>query len=131
MIKLNNIIIKYEYKYILKEGVSIIRYEQFHGDIQITEIGRELRKLVKVEKSSFKILTGYGSSTGSSKSKYAALKSLSKMKSEGLIKGYIPGEVKYQLLNSTSLYYEEKMTYGELLKNDSDYGNDGVIFIFK
>lgn len=105
-------------------------YRQFHGEILISEIGKELRDIVKREKSAFKILTGYGSSSGKSNSKHAALKSLRNMKKQGLIKGYCPGEVKNQLLSDNSPFYETKSLYESVLKNDSDFGNDGIIFVF-
>ncbi len=105
-------------------------YEAFHGNILISEIGKELRKIVKTEKTAFKILTGYGASSGSSQSKGAALRSLSKMKKEGIIQGYAPGEIKNQLLLDTSPYYDTKTRYESVLKGDSDFGNDGIIFIF-
>lgn len=31
------------------------KYTEFHGDIQISEIGKELRRIVSIEKKSFKI----------------------------------------------------------------------------
>lgn len=105
-------------------------YRQFHGEILISEIGKELRDIVKNEKSAFKILTGYGSTGGSSSSKQSALKSLRNMKKQGLIKGYCPGEVKNQLLNQTSPFLETKSMYESVLKSDPDFGNDGIIFVF-
>ena len=105
-------------------------YKQFHGEVLITDIGKELRSIANIEKTSFKILTGYGSSTGQSQSKHAALKSLRNMKKKGLIKGYLPGEVKHQLLAETSPFYEAKEMYANIIKSDSDYGNDGIIFVF-
>ena len=72
-------------------------YKEFHGEVPITDIGKRLREIVKAEKTSFKILTGYGSTSNSSKSKNAAIKSLSKLKNEELIKGFLPGEVKNKL----------------------------------
>lgn len=105
-------------------------YKEFHGELPITDIGKRLREIVKAEKTSFKILTGYGSTSNSSKSKNAAIKSLSKLKNEGLIKGFLPGEVKNKLLTSNDNYYEDKMKFGNKIKNDPDYGNDGIIFIF-
>lgn len=105
-------------------------YTQFYGETLITDIGKELRNIIKTEKNCFKILTGYGSTVGVSKSKNAALKSLAKMKEEGLIKGYFPGEVKDNLLTSASPYYESKINYESIVKRDNDYGNDGIIFIF-
>ena len=105
-------------------------YKEFHGEIPISDIGKELRKILNQEKSSFKIMTGYGSKTGKSSSKNTALKSLGKMKKEGLIKGYLPGEVKELLLSENSPYYEAKLQYEALLKSDKDFGNDGIIFVF-
>ncbi len=105
-------------------------YKEFHGDIQISDIGKELRRIVSIEKKSFKILTGYGSTTGASLSKTSALKSLKNMKKEGLIKGYLPGEVKNILLSENSPYYETKLNYESILKSDIDFGNEGFIFVF-
>lgn len=105
-------------------------YEQFHGDLLISDIGKELRKIAKLEKTYFKVLTGYGSNSGHSKSKNAVLKSLNKMKKEGLIKGYIPGELKNQILSNDSPYYDTKVNYEGILRNDPDFGNDGIVFIF-
>lgn len=105
-------------------------YTEFHGEIPITDIGKRLREIVKQEKTSFKILTGYGSTSNTSKSKQAAIKSLRKMKSEGLIKGFLPGEVKTKLLKQSDYFYEDKLKFVSELKNDPDYGNDGIIFIF-
>ena len=105
-------------------------YKEFHGEIEISSIGKRLREIVKQEKKSFKILTGYGSTSKKSKSKEAALKSLSKMKKENLIKGFLPGEVKYKLLSKNDNFYEDKMNYADTIKNDPDYGNDGIIFVF-
>lgn len=104
-------------------------YNEFHGEIFINNIGKRLREIARIEKS-FKIMTGYGSSSGESKSKNAAIKSLSKMKNEKLIKGFFPGEVKNQLLDSSSKYYEDKQNFSHLVRDDNDYGNDGIIFIF-
>ena len=105
-------------------------YSQFHGEFLISEIGKELRKIVKIEKVSFKILTGYGSTSGSSRSKIAVLKSLGKMKKEGLIKAYLPGEIKDQILLDNSPYYNDKLKYESILRSDKDFGNDGIIFVF-
>ena len=105
-------------------------YDEFHGELEITNIGKRLRQIVKTEKASFKIMTGYGSTGITSKSKQATIKSLNKMKSEGLIKGFIPGEVKYQALKETEMFYYDKIQYQSIIKNDSDYGNEGIIFIF-
>lgn len=105
-------------------------YKEFHGDLPISDIGKELRRILKMEVHHFKVLTGYGSTTGSSKSKTMVLKSLSKLKKDALIQGYFPGEVKNEPLTSQSPYCEAKMQYGSLVKNDPDYGNDGIIFVF-
>lgn len=105
-------------------------YNDFYGETPIKQIGKKLREIVKKEKKSFKVLTGYGSTSGISQSKNAVIKSLSKMKREGIINGFFPGEVKHMLLTTTSPYYESKLKYEKEVKNDSDYGNDGVVFIF-
>lgn len=105
-------------------------YREFHGEIPITYIGKRLREIVKTEKRSFKILTGYGSTSNISKSKHAAIKSLTNMKKEGLIKGFLPGEVKTKLLSSKDYFYEDKVKFQNAIRNDPDYGNDGIIFIF-
>ena len=106
-------------------------YRQFHGEIPISEIGKELRAIARSEKSNFKIMTGYGSSGGKSQSKFAALKSLRNMKKEGLIKDYLPGEVRSQALLPSSPHYEAKLIYEQQIKSDSDYGNEGIIYVFK
>ncbi|MGL4949921.1 MAG: hypothetical protein ACRC5M_06035 [Anaeroplasmataceae bacterium] len=106
-------------------------YKQFHGNIEQSNIGKELRNINKLEKSHFKVLTGYGSTSGTSASKSSVLKSLSIMKKEGLIKGFLPGEVKHQILKETSLLFNTKLEYEHIIKKDQDYGNDGIIFIFK
>lgn len=105
-------------------------YREFHGETPINDIGKRLREIAKSEKKSFKILTGYGSTSMISKSKCASIKSLSKMKSEGLIKGFFPGEIKNKLLKQNDLFYEDKLKFGSELKNDPDYGNDGIVFVF-
>lgn len=105
-------------------------YPIFHGELLPSEVGKKLREIVKTEKSSFKIMTGYGSTTGISKSKQIALTTLKNLQKEGLIAGYFPGEVKNQVLNSTSQYYLSKLKYESSIKRDSDYGNDGIIYIF-
>ena len=105
-------------------------YNEFHGEIPISDIGKYLREIVKKEKTSFKILTGYGSTSNISKSKQAAIKSLTKMKNEGLIKAFLPGDVLTKLLTEKDNYYYDKMKYKDLIKSDPDYGNDGIIFIF-
>ena len=105
-------------------------YKEFHGDLKKEDIGKVLRNIVKNEKENFKILTGYGSTNSVSLSKIYALKSLKKMQKEGIIKGYLPGDVKYSPLTEKSNYYENKMLFSKLIKDDCDYGNDGIIFIF-
>ena len=105
-------------------------YKEFHGEIPISDIGKRLREIARIEKTSFKILTGYGSTTQVSKSKQAAIKSLNKMRKEGLIKGYFPGEIKFKILTPNDCYYDDKIAFQDLIKNDSDYGNDGIIFVF-
>ena len=104
-------------------------YTEFHGEIDISNIGKRLRLISKSEVC-FKILTGYGASSYQSKSKQSALNSLSKMKKEGIISGYLPGEIAYQVLGETSIYYDTLLRYINIIKNDPDYGNDGVIFVF-
>ena len=109
-------------------------YKEFHGQIQLSDIGKQLRVIAKSEKSSFKVMTGYGSESGSSKSKEAVLKSLSNMVKEGMIKGYLPGEVKDHLITPTSKlsrYLEDKLKFESLIKKDLDYGNTGIVFVFK
>ena len=102
-----------------------------YGNILISEVGKELRRIIKFEKTAFKVLTGYGSKTGVSQSKNAALKSLRKMKKENLIDGYIVGDsLKKLLTDPNSDEYEAKMKYERRLRNDKDYGNPGIIFVF-
>lgn len=103
---------------------------QFHGNIPSHLIGKHLREIVKTEKSHFKILTGYGSSSGQSLSKNAAIRSLSKMVKEGLIDGFLPGEAKMKIYPSTSILTQMKIRFESVIKADVDYGNDGIIFIF-
>jgi hypothetical protein len=104
----------------------------FHGSIEINNIGKEIRKICKVEKVSFKLLTGYGSSSGVSKSKNAAMKSLSKLRREGIIKDYFSGDVLSKLQTQVDSYeYQVKNRYLQQLKNDKDFGNDGIIFVYK
>lgn len=105
-------------------------YHEFHGNIPSNEIGKKLREILKLEKKSFKIMTGYGSSSGTSKSKIAAIKSLASMKRDGLIQGFFPGEVKHQVLSVASPYHDSKIKFENIVKQDSDYGNDGIIFVF-
>ena len=86
----------------------------------ISDIGKRLREIVRTTHTSFKILTGYGSPC---KSKQAAITSLSKMKKEGIIKAFLPGEVLTKLLT-------DKVKYQNVIKGDKDFGNDGIIFVF-
>lgn len=103
----------------------------FHGTIEISEIGKEIRRICTIEKTSFKLLTGYGASSGVSKSKNAANKSLSKLKKEKVVKDYFSGNVLASLqTNQDSYEYYIKNEYGQRLKNNKDYGNDGIIFVF-
>ncbi len=113
----------------IKGDNDLRTYDEFHGEIRINDIGKKLRRIVENEKGHFKILTGYGSSTGVSKSKIAALKSLSKMKKEGKIKGYLPGDI-LTSCRIDSIYNEDKIKYYTYIKNDVDFGNDGIIFVF-
>ena len=39
-------------------------YTEFHGSIPQKDIGKRLREIVKKETKYFKIMTGYGSTTG-------------------------------------------------------------------
>ena len=105
-------------------------YTEFHGETKITDIGKRLREIVKIERYSFKILTGYGSTSLISKSKLSAIKSLTKMKKEGLIKGFLPGDIKHKLLTADDFFYGDKLKYQDKIKNDTDFGNDGIIFVF-
>lgn len=116
------------YKAVIVMKINL--YKEFHGNINISDIGKRLREIIKREKTVFKILTGYGSESGKCQSKGAAIKSLTKMKKQGLIKGFLPGEVKYELLDNKSFYYQDKLLLSTIIKDDSDYGNDGIIFIF-
>lgn len=103
---------------------------QFHGNIPPHLIGKHLREIVKTETSHFKILTGYGSTSGQSLSKNAAISSLSKMVKEGLIECFLPGEAKTKLYPSTSIITQMKFQFESVIKTDVDYGNEGIIFIF-
>jgi hypothetical protein len=104
----------------------------FHGSIDTTDIGKEIRKICREERISFKLLTGYGSSGGFSKSKNAAMRSLGKLKREGVVRDYFSGDVLERLhTNINSYEYKVKNKYIEKLKNDNDFGNDGIIFVFK
>ena len=105
-------------------------YTEFHGEIPISDIGKRLREIVRTTHTSFKILTGYGSTGVSSKSKQAAITSLSKMKKEGIIKAFLPGEVLTKLLTDKDYYYADKLKYQNVIKGDKDIGNDGIIFVF-
>jgi hypothetical protein len=102
--------------------------------LQFWDSSKSSIEFFKSEKSSFKVMTGYGSESGSSKSKEAVLKSLSNMVKEGMIKGYLPGEVKDHLITPTSKlsrYLEDKLKFESLIKKDLDYGNPGIVFVFK
>ena len=105
-------------------------YTEFHGEIPISDIGKRLREIVRTTHTSFKILTGYGSTGTSSKSKQAAIKSLTKMKKDGIIKAFLPGEVLTKLLTDKDYYYADKVKYQNVIKGDKDIGNDGIIFVF-
>jgi len=105
-------------------------YDEFHGKIPVSQIGKRLREITKVEKGAYKIITGYGSTSARASSKFAALSSLRKMEQEGLIAGYLPGEVRNEAIKSNSAYFDFKLKYESQISKDSDYGNDGVIFIF-
>lgn len=107
------------------------KYEEFHGNIEIRHIGEKLREIVLVQKEDFKIITGYGASSGTSKSKAAALRTLAKLKQEGMIAGYLPGDIFKMLITEKSPYYEDKQKYRDRVKHDSDFGNEGIIYIFK
>jgi hypothetical protein len=103
-----------------------------HGSVQLTEIGKEIRRICREERTAFKLLTGYGSTSGISKSKSTAMKSLNKIKKEGLIKDYFSGDVLSKLQTNVDSYeYHIKNNYFQKLKNDKDFGNDGIIFVFK
>ena len=104
-------------------------YKQFHGDIPTDRIGQELRRINKTEKGIYKILTGFGSTTGICKSKESAIKALRKMKKEKMIKGFIPADKLTQLLQGRDEFFDLKVEYDKILKRDKDYGNDGVIYI--
>jgi len=108
-----------------------MRTYDFHGSIELTEIGKEIRRICAEESISFKLLTGYGSSSGVSKSKVAAMKSLSKLKREGVVKDYFSGDVLSKLQTYVNSYeYQVKTEYAQKLKKDNDFGNDGVIYVF-
>ena len=105
-------------------------YTQFHGEVPIDMIGKELRKIAAKHKS-FKVLTGYGATYGQCKSKAAVLRSLGKMKREGLIKDFIPGEKTTELITDPSDYFRSvKIQYRKILNSDIDRGNDGIIYVF-
>ena len=103
-------------------------YDEFHGETQINAIGKRLREIVKIEKRSFKVVTGHGSSTGVSRSKSAALRSLGKMKKEGLVKGFFPGDSVN--ISKKDQYYQDRQTFSGLVNGDKDYFNPGIIFVF-
>ena len=64
-------------------------YDQFHGEVDIKDIGKELRIIIS-KGENFKILTGYGSTSYTCKSKTAALKSLANLKKVGLLRDSSP-----------------------------------------
>ena len=104
----------------------------FHGSIPPNEVGKELRAIVRSGKSDFKVLTGYGSRNGICKSKDCALKSLRKMRKEGLIKGFLPAEFFTEIVRTSDEFYDVKMNYRNRITKDRDarYGNEGAIFVF-
>lgn len=104
-------------------------YSEFHGRVPLSEIEKRLRVLARGQKA-FKILTGYGSSGGTSRSKEEAIKALRRMKKQGVIKGFIPGEEAGFLQGAGSEYYDTKMEFYDILRADRDSGNDGIIFVF-
>ncbi len=85
------------------------------GILKLKNVGESLREICKSEKM-FKIMTGYRSLSSLSKCKNAALKSLSKMKNDRVIKGYFPSEVKNMLLDSNLIYYEDKQNFRNFVK---------------
>lgn len=106
-------------------------YDQFHGNVPIHLIDSLLRDYARKHTNPFKILTGYGASTGSCRSRNAALRSLQQMQEAGLIDGYIPGGSVAELYPFEGIpYYEVQKKYWEILKTDPDRDNHGVIFIF-
>lgn len=105
-------------------------YREFHGQIPLNLIGKRLREIVRLEKVTFKIMTGYGASSGQSLSKSAAINSLTKMVKEGLIGGFLPGEARDKVFASSSIMVKMKQQFEQEIKHDPDYGNDGIIFIF-
>lgn len=104
-------------------------YREFHGNIHLSRIDFELRRVVRENKKPFKILTGYGSKTGSSSSKDYVIRGLNKLKNEKLIKGFIPGDVTKTILYPEDDHYLDKLNYLHLIKNDKDYSNSGIIFV--
>ncbi|CCV64067.1 hypothetical protein BN85404900 [Alteracholeplasma palmae J233] len=105
-------------------------YLEFHGETRVINIEEELLKIFKKETKHFKILTGYGKSTGVSKSRQKVLTVLKKSMENGKIKGYFPADVKFKLLDQKSIYFESKLIYEQYIKKDSDYGNPGIIYVF-
>ena len=104
----------------------------FHGNIPPDEVGKELRSIVRKTGTDFKVLTGYGSHNGICRSKEKALKSLRRMRREGLIKGFLPAEFFTEIVYSSDEFYDAKMNYRHRIERDRDarYGNEGVIFVF-
>ncbi len=104
----------------------------FHGNVPLNEVGKELRSIVRKTGSDFKVLTGYGSQSGVCRSKMMALKSLRKMRKEGFFKGTAPAEIYTEIVYSADEFYDVKMNYRHRIEMDKDarYGNEGVIFVF-
>ena len=55
---------------------------------------------------------------------------LTKMKKDGIIKAFLPGEVLTKLLTDKDYFYIDKLKYQNVIKGDKDIGNDGIIFVF-
>ncbi|MCF0150395.1 MAG: hypothetical protein HUJ80_03185 [Firmicutes bacterium] len=109
-----------------------MKMHDLHGTVEQDQIGKKLREYASSGESEFKILTGYGSTSGKCQSKATALRVLGKMKREGLIKAYLPAEKCKAVLWTTDSFYETKQQYQKRLASDRDaqIGNDGVIFVF-
>ena len=106
------------------------QYSEFHGEMPAKMIGKRLREIAAKEQV-FKIVTGYGSSSGIQKSKQAALKALSNMVKEGVIAAYLPAEKVFEVsVNENDIYYKARTTYENILREDNDKGNEGVIYVF-